>query len=245
MDRVNEDCILTFMTYLNIAAILAFGATNVRHHEIVSNYFNRLAARGTINFILRCPQSEIVEILQRFGSHFRHLDIHIGEETINMDIFEDFDGCLTPNIHQLIIRACIEEPNQHLVELPWPIYDAINDQQATLNFQQMIVQFQRNSQFIIDSINNNSIPHLRTIEFHFEVQFSVASYLFLSRTAEIAHVYPIIRTLFSSLRRGNLHFDHVYESNTLVLILIFNLFRWSITMIKMVSITYTFLYTHA
>lgn len=233
MDRLNEDDILTFVSYLNIAAILAFGATNVRHQRIVSKYFNTLAVRGRIAFFLDCPQSAIREFLQHFGTHFFHLDIHIGEELINMDIFQDFDGCLTPNINQLIIRASIVEPNQQLVELDgvdsslygYEFEDFINERQVEDNMQQMIDRFRRNSQIVIDSINNNAIPNLRHIAFHFEFTFSVPTYIFLDRSMLMFNaVIPVVSLLFFSLHRGNLHFDHEFESgiHSLKLILLFN-----------------------
>lgn len=231
MERLNEDCILTLLSYLNIGAILAFGATNVRHHQIVTNYINRLAASGTINFHLQCTQIALREILQRFGINFIHLDAHIGEDIINMDIFEDIDGCLTPNIHTLILRTSMTEPNPQLILVDdvhnafstYDFEDSINEQQVKDNLQQMLYQFQRNSQIVIDSINSNTIPNLRNMSFIFELDFSEPTYFFLTDSILLNAVNPIVFLLFSSLHRGNLHFVHVFESHTVQLILTFNL----------------------
>lgn len=207
MDQLNEHCILTFMSYLNIGAILSFGATNVRHHGIVSNFLRILAARGTIPFRLWCSQSTIREIFQRFGAFFYHLDIHIAEDMINMDIFQDFDGCLTFNLHRLILRVAMEEPNQELVELGGihtnEYEDIINQQQIANNMQQMINQFRRNSQIVIDCINSNAIPQLRNIALHFELQLSSPTHIFLNRSMFVNSLDPILHLLFSSLLRGH------------------------------------------
>lgn len=230
MDRLNEDCILTLLSYLNIGAILAFGATNIRHHQIVTNYINRLAATGTINFHLQCTQTVFREILHRFGIKFIHLDAHIGEDIINMDIFQDFDGCLTPNIHRLILRASMTEPNPQLILVDdvaafsaYDFEDSINEQQVKDNLQQMMYRFQRNSQIVIDSINNNTIPNLRNISFIFELDLSEPTYFFLTDSILLNTVNPIVFLLFSSLHRGNLDFAHVFEPHTVKLILTFNL----------------------
>lgn len=150
------------------------------------------------------------------------MDIYIGPDIVDFDIFQDFDGCLTPNINQLIIRACIEEPNQHLIVLDG-IYDAINEKQAKENKEQMLNQFRNNSQNVIDSINDNAIPHLRNITFHFTLHLSEASYVFLNKTDTLRMIYPLIYSLFCSLRRGNMHFDFDFDSHYLQLILRFTL----------------------
>lgn len=179
---------------------------------------------------MQCTQTAFREILQRFGINFIHLDAHIGEDIINMDIFEDFDGCLTPNIHRLILRASMTEPNSQLIFVDdvaalsvYDFEDLINEQQVKDNLQQMMYQFQRNSQIVIDSINNNTIPNLRNISFIFELDLSEPTYFFLTDSILLNTVNPIVSLLFSSLHRGNLHFAHVFESHTVQLILIFNL----------------------
>lgn len=145
-----------------------------------------------------------------------------------MDIFQDFDGCLTFNLHRLILRVAMEEPNQELVELGGihtnDYEDIINQQQIANNMQQMINQFRRNSQIVIDCINSNAIPQLRNIALHFELQLSSPTHIFLNRSMFVNSLDPILLLLFSSLLRGHMHFDYVFESDSasIELILLFN-----------------------
>lgn len=109
--RLNEYCILDLLRVMNIASILAFGCTNIRHRQIVHNF---IAARqqqlGNIHFILNGPINVTREIMLRFGEHFIILDVHFGPELIDMNIFEDYnEGNMINNAQELNLRAYVNE----------------------------------------------------------------------------------------------------------------------------------------
>lgn len=233
MDSLNEHCILEIMAFLTISEILSFGSTNMRNLGIVSNYLDRVHARGIIEYVLQFHHSAIREILQRFGRHFFHLTVQFGQQLIDMDIFQDYDGVLINNTHRLILMAYMDEPNQELVEITHEytgeyirreFEDYINEEQVKRNFNQIIDVFRRNATNIIRSINCNDMPILRNLTFVFELRLSVPSYFTLRESTLLSNtIHQLIIELFSLLRRGNVVYDIVYINHQLQIILHFDM----------------------
>lgn len=238
---LNEDCILYLIRYLNMAAILAFGATNVRHRWIISNYIaRRQETQGSIDFILNSPLTIVREILLRFGEHFQILTVNFKQESIDMGIFRDNDdNCMINNGELLILLGYINETTALAVaddgcdddddddrmmdyETDGRFFSSI--EQLDNNITQMLQQFQRNAENIIIAINNKFIQTLRQVSFCFTLGLTPATYNRLHVSFD-QHVGRITVELFSALRRGNMAFDFRYDymSYTFELILEFSL----------------------
>lgn len=153
---LNEDCIIEIMQYLNLVAILAFGATNVRHRQIISNAIaRRQAIRGPIGFtfdLITTPLSSIREILLRFGDHIHILIVNFRHESIDMALFQDDDGSFVINNGELLtLLASVSEATLRLANYCGSIDDDDGDyQNENERIRALAVQRERFHDYILD-----------------------------------------------------------------------------------------------
>lgn len=229
-DLWNDDCIFQLLRFMNIASILMFGCTNIRHRALVSNFIaRRQYSQGNIQFVLNYSMTIMREILLRLGANFVELDVNFGRELIDMDLFQDpIEGCLLNNAQELNLRANVNET------MMMPVFDDDDDDDARNiaiemmdaidgygnfgNIDELLERFQLNSTNVINSINNNEIPTLRHVTFNFCLVLT--PYTYNDMESWLLRAQQISQDLFSyRLRRGHMHLTHATNHQTLSVVL--------------------------
>lgn len=216
INNLIDDCIFEIWKWLNSASILLFGATNRRFQALVSRRINEIQNHQTIHFALeRLPLTQAREILERFGQHIFHLTIHFGLRVIDMDLFQDHDGCLVQHIRNLHLETSFYSNRNDEMDgffPPEPMFDQIT---------RLINGFRSSSENIIDSINNSDMPLLRNLTFTCSFIIEWDNYLFFHESLDEL-VNPVLIGLFLRLRRGNMMYTRI-NTHDIDLVLEFNL----------------------
>lgn len=227
-----DDCVLELFRVMNIASLLAFGCTNTRFRAMVHNFIAlRQQQEGNIRFVLNGSFNVMSEIMLRFGENFVILCVEFGSNTIDMGIFQDeSEGCMLNNCHELTLRAYTNErmafhsvdddddsdndfdPSDYEVDNYYNIGDSITP---------MLEQFRLNAENIVNTINNDEIPTLRRLIFHFSFVLTPSTLnRYLSWRPQIN---PIVNAIMNGWRRGNLSYNYVLRLHGVELIFEFDL----------------------
>lgn len=198
INSLNDDCIFEILKWLNWASVLAFGVTNIRFYSLVLRHVHtQQPINGIIRFILDGNLSNIREFLERFGECFIHLDVDFAKRIIDMDIFQNIDGCLIFRCTRLDLRSDLVEDDE---------YDGYFQNAENNSISHILNHFNRSAENIIDTINNNQIQSLSNVSF--TCSLALQTHTFNRIHTLFDNLDAISVNLFIKLRRGNMHLSH-------------------------------------
>lgn len=142
-----------------MAAILAFGATNIWHRWII-------------------PLTTLREIILHFGELFHILTVNFRQELLDMEIFQDRDdNSLINNTELLTLLAyTIDNTVSTIDNNEFDDYDAFDDDDHDVDDFDMLQQFRGNAENLIIAINNNNVETVRQISFRFILNLTPPTY---------------------------------------------------------------------
>lgn len=224
ISRLNDDCIYHLLRIMNIASILVFGCTNTRFRAIAYDFISTMQRRTDIHFVLNNPVDIMREILLHFGMHFIILDVQFRQEIIDMNIFQDeVEGCNISHCRELHLFAFMNEGEIKVYDKnydhdddddsdqEWKQYPYGDYYDSSVSIPPMLDRFRINAENIIMSINSIEIPNLRFLTYNFDFFLTPNSYN-MDEWGE--QIKPILRNLFSGLRRGHMTYNHTHDNST-------------------------------
>lgn len=208
MDVLNDDCIFELLKWLNAASLLLFGATSTRFRALVSRHIMHYGIGDFALDTLTLPQ--VRELLGHFGQHVIRLSIDFGVNVIDMEMFQDVDGCLINRAQSLQLRS-------HLDLVVIDEYDGYFRSGPYIDeIRQQTNRFLISAENIVTAINGYQLPSLKSVSFECQLRIKGwASFDHLCGSLS-TYIRPGLVRLFVMLRRGHMtipiNFNHQQQT---------------------------------